>query len=187
VFDCVNEGSLNLGVCQELLDSDVLTDTPLVVITEKYTLDDKLAAFEIGCDDFFDTTINGEEACARITKSIFHQIANHQLKSRLELANQTAHTAMSDNSDLGANIQFLLAVHDCDNLDELGQLLFRTLGRYGLHCSLQMRSLMGDKDMEAHGMAKDLESQLLTQLAANGRYIDFGNRTIVNFDRVSLL
>src|SRR5690606_24079593 len=59
--------------------------------------------------------------------------------------------------------------------------------RYGLKCSLQMRSVMGDKNMEAHGMAKDLEAQLLAQMAESGRYIDFGKRTICNYDKVSLL
>jgi len=187
VFDCVKAGKMDLLYCQKLLEEECMVDTPLIVVAEENLLEDKLKALEIGCDDYLDTSMAGDEACARINKSIFNQIANQQLKSRLELANQTAHSAMSDNSDLGANIQFLLGVHDCDNVDELGQLFFRTLGRYGLHCSLQMRSIMGVKNMEAHGMAKDLESQMLTQLAGEGRYIDFGCRTIINYDRVSLL
>lgn len=187
VFDSVSSGVLDLDVCRTLLQAEEMANTPLLVLTEEYELADKLKALEIGCDDFIDTTVSGDEACARVTKSIFNQIANQQLKSRLDAANLTAHTALADNSDLGANIQFLLAVHDCDNLDQLGQQLFSTLQRYGLHCSLQMRSLLGDKNMEAHGMAKDLESQLLTQLADSDRFIDFGSRTIMNYDRVSLL
>jgi predicted transcriptional regulator len=43
------------------------------------------------------------------------------------------------------------------------------------------------KDMEANGMAKDLESQLLFQMKDGGRYIDFGRRTVVNYGQVSLL
>ncbi|SMF60230.1 Response regulators consisting of a CheY-like receiver domain and a winged-helix DNA-binding domain [Alteromonadaceae bacterium Bs31] len=187
VFDSVYGGKTDLDTCRILLQAEEMTSVPLIVLTQEYSLQDKLKAYEIGCDDFIDTSISPEEACARVTKSIYNQIATHQLKSRLDAASHTAHSAMADNSDLGANIQFLLAVHECDNLDQLGQQLFNTLQRYGLSCSLQMRSILGDKDMEAHGMAKDLESQLLAQLAEDGRYIDFGARTIVNYDRVSLL
>lgn len=187
VFDSITSGALDLEVCSELLRHEKMSKIPLVVLSETYSLPEKLKAFEIGCDDFIDTSITQDEACARVTKSVFNQIAQDQLSQRLDLANQTAFTAMADNSDLGANIQFLLSAHDCDNLDELGQQLFRTIQRYGLQCSLQMRSLVGVKNMEAHGMAKDLESQLLTLLADSNRYIDFGNRTIVNYDRVSLL
>ena len=187
VFDSIMSGTLDLEVCIELLRHEKMSKIPLVVLSETYSLPEKLKAFEIGCDDFIDASITHDEACARVTKSVFNQIAQNQLSQRLDVANQTAFLAMANNSDLGANIQFLLAVHDCDNLDDLGQQLFRTIQRYGLHCSLQMRSLIGVKNMEAHGMAKDLESQLLTQLADSKRYIDFGNRTIVNYDGVSLL
>lgn len=187
IYDAPHSEILNLENCAKLLQNDEMQGIPLIVLSHQYALQDKLKAFEIGCDDFIDATVSGDEACARVTKSIFNQIANQQLKSRLTQAHQTAHTAMADNSDLGANIQFLLAINDCDNLDELGQQFFATLRRYGLHCSLQMRSVMGDKNMEAHGMAKDLESQLLSQLADADRYIDFGTRTIVNYDKVSLL
>ncbi|WP_185232387.1 DNA-binding response regulator [Teredinibacter franksiae] len=187
VYDCIKVGVVDMRGCQQLLEPGVMADTPLVVMAESYEVEDKLRALEIGCDDFLDNSIFKEEACTRITKSIFNQIARRQLKSRLQDANQAAHTALTGASDLGANIQFLLAVHESDNLDQLGQQLFHTLSRYGLHCSLQMRSSLGTKNMEAHGMAKDLESQMLEQLANNGRYIDFGSRTIINFERVSLL
>lgn len=162
-------------------------DLPVIFIAQQYSLEDKLEAYQKGCDDIIDPSTNNDEACARITKSIFHRIANEQLNHRLLQATETARTAMVDNSDLGANIQFLLAAHESDNLDQLGQQLFSTLERYGLKCSLQMRSSLGIKNMEPHGMSKELESQLLYQLKDTDRYIDFGVRTICNYDRVSLL
>jgi hypothetical protein len=78
-------------------------------------------------------------------------------------------------------------VNRCDNLDQLGQMFFTTVEHYRLSCSLQMRSLYQTKNMEANGMAKDLESELLSQMRDAGRYIDFGRRTIVNYGQASLL
>ncbi len=187
VMDSVSKPDLGLRDCEALLQTEGIKGIPVILLTSQYTLQDKLKAFDLGCDDFIDGTTPGDEVCARVNKSVFHQIANDQLSQRLMQATETARTAMVDNSDLGANIQFLLQVHQCDNLDQLGQQFFATIDRYGLSCSLQMRSEMGVKDMEAHGMAKDLESQLLLQLKDKGRYVDFGKRTIVNYDRVSLL
>ncbi|MFT7561185.1 MAG: CheY-like chemotaxis protein [Flavobacteriales bacterium] len=187
VFDTCSSAEFNLPSVSQLLKMEETLNLPVVILTASGRLGDKLKAFELGCDDFIHSDTSGDETCARVTKSIFHRVASDQLASRLELANQTARTAMVDNSDLGANIQFLISVHDCDNLDQLGQLFFRTTERYGLKCSLQMRSEREIKNMEAHGMAKDLESQLLSQLKDSDRYIDFGTRTIVNYDRVSLL
>lgn len=187
VMDLINDSPIDLMSCQALLQQECMHTVPLVALTTDYSVNDKVKALEIGCDDLIDSKTTPDEVYARITKSIFHQIANSQLNQRLLLATETARNAMVDNSDLGANIQFLLQVQNCDNLDQLGQQFFATIQRYGLSCSLQMRSEMGKKDMEAHGMAKHLESQLLFQLKDSGRYVDFGPRTIVNYDRVSLL
>lgn len=188
VYDGLTDPSLDLPYCQEIATLLSPKGLPLLVLTNGVSPEEKLKAFEVGCDDLIDINVaTVDEINARITKSIFHRIANEQLQKRLELATETARNAMVDNSDLGANIQFLLAVNDCDNLDQVGQQFFSTIERYGLRCSLQMRSTLGIKDMEAHGMAKDLESQLLFQLKDSSRYIDFGVRTIVNYGRVSLL
>lgn len=187
VVDMIDKGQIDLSTCHTLLQQGYMHTVPLVVLTTAYSVKDKVKALEIGCDDLIDSKTTPDEVFARITKSIFHQIANSQLNQRLLLATETARNAMVDNSDLGANIQFLLQIQNCDNLDQLGQQFFASIQRYGLSCSLQMRSEMGKKDMEAHGMAKHLESQLLFQLKDSGRYVDFGPRTIVNYDRVSLL
>jgi len=188
VCDLTDIIPVDLSACEKLLNAeDVMRDLPLVVLSSSDELRDKLDAFELGVSDYLGPNIPVEEICARISKTIFHQIASEQLKDRLELANDTAFSVMSDNSDLGSNIQFLLGVNHCDNLDELGQLFFRALGNYKVTCSLQMRSLYEIKDMEANGMAKDLESQLLFQMKEGGRYIDFGRRTVVNYGQVSLL
>lgn len=187
VCDLSNTKPVDLSACEHLLGDEVMGDLPLVVLSSSNELSDKLAAFELGVSDYLGPDASVEEICARISKTIFHQVASEQLKDRLESANETAFTVMSDNSDLGSNIQFLLGVNHCDNLDQLGQLFFRTLGNYKVTCSLQMRSLYEIKDMEANGMAKDLESQLLFQMKDGGRYIDFGRRTVVNYGQVSLL
>lgn len=187
LWDAIYEETMDLEACKVFLSHERMQKVPLVLLTASTDVKVKVKAFEYGCDDFIENSVSSDEVCARINKSIFHQIANSQLSQRLDQANEAARHAMVDNSDLGANIQFLLQVHDCDNLDQLGQQFFATVKRYGLICSIQMRSEMGDKNMEAHGMAKDLESQLLLQLKDKGRYVDFGHRTIVNYDRVSLL
>ncbi len=188
IVDLNGQTPLNLDVCKQLTESGTeVAALPLVVLSPSLALNDKLRAFDVGCDDYIEPGICAEEITARINKAIFHRIASKQLKDRLELANATAYSVMSDNSDLGANIQFLLEINHCDNIDQLGQLFFRLMGRYGLSVSLQMRSLYGVKNMEANGMAKDLESQLLWQMKDSGRYVDFGRRTLMNYGRCSLL
>lgn len=192
LYDCVfvDFGDLKILPFESL--SSLVEDLnnrsiPVMCLSDQDSLANKLKAYEVGCDDYLSYSLNAEEMCARINKSLFNHIANRQLQSRLEDASSTAFSVMSDNSDLGANQRFLLGVNDCSSLDELGMLLFSILEHYGLSCSLQMRSQYGIKNMEANGMARDLESQLLLQMKDGGRYIDFGRRSILNYGTTSLL
>lgn len=174
---------------EELRDA---TDTnqkplPVVLVGGEISLEQKLQLFNVGCDDYLAEGTPASEVIARLNKAIFHRIANEQLFSQLKVANEMAFMAMSDTSDLGINIQFLLESANCSNLDELGQLLFQSLKSYGLNGSLQMRGKYEVKNMEANGLAKDLEAQLLTELKDSGRYYDFGARTVMNYDQVSVL
>lgn len=173
--------------CEKLRDISDLESASLIIYCPDGIQVDSMTAFNTGVDDIIEASMGEGELKARLQKEVFHKIANEQLKSRLRQANDMAFSAMSDTSDLGANVQFLLHCHECENLDELAQLLFRSLVNYQIHCSLQIRSNFELKNVEENGLAKDLESRLLWELKDDGRYIDFGRRCIINYGCVSLL
>lgn len=174
-------------LCKQAVSQLADDDVPVLIYTSSKTSLNTLSIFDAGVADILDDSMDPEDLLARVSKSVFHTIANRQLKSRLQQANEMAFSAMSDTSDLGVNIQFLIHCHECDNLDELGMLLFRTLTHYQLNCSLQIRSQFDTKNMEPNGLAKDLEARLLWELKDNGRYVDFGRRCVMNYGQLSLL
>lgn len=163
------------------------TGTPVIFVTASENNEERLAAYDCGADDYLLIDDLVAELNGRLERIIINKIANDQLKKQLAQANEMAFIAMSDTSDLGVNIQFLLEVNNCSNLDELGMRLFQALQSYGINCSLQMRSQFAVKNMEANGMAKSLESQLLSEMKDQGRYVDFGKRSVMNYESVSLL
>lgn len=175
------------STCSVLTEHEAIKDTPVLIYSKALDLQDRLRCFEAGCHDIIAYDIADEELKALLLKAVYSKIANDQLKGQLQQANEMAFIAMSDTSDLGVNLRFLIESVSCNNLDELGMLLFQATRSYGIHCSLQMRSRYGTKNMEENGMVKNLESQLLDQLKDAGRYYDFGKRTVSNCGRVSLL
>ncbi|OUS24844.1 hypothetical protein A9Q99_23200 [Gammaproteobacteria bacterium 45_16_T64] len=187
IFFVAGDGAECPSECARIRDVSVLEGTSLVVYCPDKVVVDSIVAFNAGVDDIVDASMADVDIAARLQKEIFHRIANEQLKSRLRQANDMVFSAMSDTSDLGANVQFLLHCHECENLDELVQLLFRSLLNYQIKCSLQIRSDFEIKNVEENGLSKDLESRLLWELKDDGRYIDFGRRCIINYGCVSLL
>ncbi len=187
VLDKEADGTGAQAQVRALKHHPVISPLPVVVLaTEERDLESRLAFYNAGCDDHIQFG-NGAELQVRLMKAIFNRIANEQLKQQLDKANEMAFIAMSDTSDLGVNIQFLLDINQCENLDQAGMRLFQALKSYNISSSLQIRSRFGEKNMEANGMAKDLESTLLRECSEMGRYVDFGKRSIMNYGRVSLL
>ena len=176
-----------LGICRALKASPLYEDLPVLLYAKADADINTLAIYDAGVDDVVSSALPETQLVARLNKAVFHVIANRQLKSRLQQANEMAFSAMSDSSDLGVNIQFLVHCHECNNLDELGMLLFRSLGHYQITCSLQIRSAFEVKNQEETGLAKDLEARLLSELKDAGRYVDFGRRCVMNYGQVSLL
>ena len=185
VSEAQPEGFIELT--QQVNSIAALEDVPIIVYSAAAAELDTMALFDAGVSDIVDNAMSSQDLSARLNKAVFHTIANRQLKSRLKQANDMAFSAMSDTSDLGVNVQFLIHCHDCNNIDELGMLMFSTLSHYQIHCSLQIRSKFEVKNMEENGLAKDLEARLLWELKDNGRYVDFGKRCVMNYGQISLL
>ncbi len=170
--------------CKEIKES---FQVPVIFVSSVDNNEERLAAYDCGADDYLGIDDLKAELHGRLERIVMNKIANDQLKMQLAQANEMAFIAMSDTSDLGVNIQFLLDVSRCNNLDELGMRLFQALKSYGISCSLQLRGQVAVKNMEATGMAKPLESKLLSEMKDQGRYVDFAHRSVMNYESVSLL
>ena len=187
LFDLTQASVVDLEQVSAIKNADSAEQIPLAVIHGASLKDQRLNAFQLGCDDFIDESTDAAELAVRCEKLIFNKIANEQLQARVQQANEMAFIAMSDTSDLGVNIQFLIDANQCNNLDELGMRLLQAVNNYGIKASLQLRGEFEIKNMEPSGLAKDLESALLWELKDDGRYVDFGRRSVMNYEQVSLL
>lgn len=168
-------------------NAELFSELSVALIIEDLSLDKRLKACELGADDCISHLVEHDDLVSRVQNTIFNAIANKQLKDNLHVVSSYAMTAMSKADDLSINIRFFIESFHCENLDHLGQLLFKTLTYYGLNCSLQMRSKFYVKNMEANGMERTMESKLLAGMKDCGSLYEFGCRSVVNEGAVSLL
>ncbi|MFT5593118.1 MAG: CheY-like chemotaxis protein [Oceanicoccus sp.] len=187
ILDFTQSGPEALEIIKRIRSKEGLDQVPIIVLQGASLQRSSIQAFEMGCDDIIDVDTNEDELALRCEKLIFNKIASDQLQAQVKQATELAFIAMSDTSDLGINIQFLLEVHQCSNLDELGMRLLQAVNAYGLKASVQLRSEIGTKNMDASGMVRELESKLMWELQHDGRYIDFGKRSVMNYEHVSVL
>ncbi|WP_163832535.1 response regulator [Spartinivicinus ruber] len=175
-----------LTLCQQLYEFDQANNISVVLVSDCQELDFKVKALEMGCHDLIASSVSDQELNARITKEIYHSIASRQLKKRLQLK-RPEFTADRQKYLLKEVVRFSVEAVHAANIDELSQQVFKTMRAFNLECSLQLRCQHSVKNMEAHGMAKALESQLLDQLRGMGDRYQFGKKCIFNYGNVSLL
>ena len=161
--------------------------TPIVVAELEGRTLDPIQVFDAGCSDIVDRNMPFNELLGRVDKLVFHARAEQVLRKTADDARKVTMSVMTESSNLGLTVQYLIDSNFCDNVDELGMQLFQSLKHYNLRCSLQLRSHFKVKNMEETGMEKELEARLLTELQHKGRYVDFGKRCVVNYGQVSLL
>ena len=182
-----DEESEVVRACERLSNEAALQHTPLVVAELEGRPLNAVRIFEAGCSDIVDSSMSPKELEARVEKLIFQARAEAELRRCADNARKVTMSVMTESSNLGLTVQFLIDSNFCDNVDELGMQLFQSLKHYNLHFSLQLRSHFRLKNMEETGMEKELESRLLTELQNRGRYVEFGKRCVVNYGQVSLL
>jgi hypothetical protein len=78
------------------------------MLIDDLSLDGRLKACELGADYCISNYIDHDYLVTRLQSTIYNAIANRQLKEQLKAASDVAMAAMSNTSDMGANIQFLL-------------------------------------------------------------------------------
>lgn len=183
---CQASSQQDLDVIRQIKGAE-LDDIPVIALYGPVLSGSKIKAFELGVDDFISCDVDMSEFAVRCEKLIFSKIANDQLKEQIKYATEMAFIAMSDTSDLGVNIQFMLDANSCTNLDELGMRLLQAIQSYGLKATIQLRGEFDVKNMEGNGMVREMEAALLWELKDGGRYVDFSKRSVMNYEQVSIL
>ena len=113
-------------------------------------------------------------------------IQNQMLEQQLKEASDIALLSMSASSQLGEIIRFLEKSYACSEFEELGDLLNECLEMMGVSgCGVitvgDKAVYFGDKDRER------VWGRLLKQMQSEGRFIDLEDRTITNFDSISVM
>ncbi|TQV84168.1 response regulator [Exilibacterium tricleocarpae] len=171
--------------CRKLRENHALNHVPIVFLSAKTDVDDKLKGYDAGGDHYIAKPCDFDELNIIIDKAI------RQRKSWQEELSNTfslARTAMSNSGELGTVVQFYEESFQCCDLHSLACALLSACEVYGLDCCTQIRGSREIVSLATGGQAcKSIEEELMCELIGKKRILAFGHRTTFNFDKVSLL
>lgn len=111
----------------------------------------------------------------------------HHLRQQLNEASDIAMLSMSASSQLGEIIRFLEKSYECSDYASLGELLNQTLERLGVAGCGLIESEDGNRVYFGSEDRRDSWQRLMEEMRDKGRFVDLENRTITNFETISVM
>jgi CheY-like chemotaxis protein len=146
-----------------------------------------MQGYEVGADDYIVKPFEPEHLVARLNVLFKYREQRKELMAQYEMAKKTAYLAMTGNSELGIAMQFLEKSYAYTDFEQLARGVFDTTDRLQLDCSLMITTEEGPLWFSSEGSIKPLEMEIIEMADKTTRFFDFGSRTIVNYQDISLL
>ena len=175
-------------VCSALKADPQLRDIPIIFVSSKVTLEEKIAGFKLGADDYVVKPCDAELLSLKVDRSSTLYRDKKALDEKAVGAQMLAFEAMNSNADLGRSLRFAERTYSIPNLGKLAEGLFQTMTDFGLDTSVMFITPSGPEfyAQNQHELSP-LEKDMFLAIHQQGRFIDFGCRTFCNFTLVSLL
>lgn len=187
LLDIMMPGIDGYAVCAKIKADPATRDIPVIFVSGKDSLEDRIKGYEAGADDYFVKPFDHDELILKVKKILQKQAERTQLATQASDATAIAMRTMTEVGNMGVILRFYEASFGAHDEGALIAHLFEATMAFGWNCSAQVRGPSVTLDATDSGVMSPLEQSLLMRAAGRGRFVDFKQRSIINFDHISLL
>jgi DNA-binding response OmpR family regulator len=189
LLDIMLPGIDGYEVCKTIKADADYQDVPIVMLSAKTSLDDRLKGYEMGADDYMTKPFDHDELVVKIKNLISYKKSLRSLNQQASNASNIAMQAMTVSSELGQILQFMQSSFAIKDMEGLIKEVLSVTEKFDLKVCIQVQTGNSDASLTMcdTGVVTPLEESILTQAKIKGRIFDFRNRTIINYPNISLL
>ena len=175
--------------CRELKKNSNTSHIPVIFVSARGTLEDKIKAYEAGGHEYITKPFNHSELEVKIEQSI--KTVNQPVtvtKQATDSAKNITPAAIGNNAaDTEIITQFLISCCDTTSLDDLEELLLKSCQDLNLNSVLQFRSKIGKNRFATKNDVSPLEQSLFEQAINREHFFDFNEKMIITYPHISIL
>lgn len=173
--------------CRQIKDDPALSTIPVTFISSNDTIEARLQGYDAGGEDFIVKPFEPEEVLRKVR--VAQQIVQNQraLAEQAEAAEQLSSLALASMDESGIVLQFMSKLIGWSDEEEIAAGLLELMQRYGLTGVVQTRVAQRALTLSAAGTNLPLETSVMDHVRGMGRIFEFGNRSVHNFERVTLM
>ena len=167
--------------CRELKKDEKTRNIPIIFVSARGSLEDKIKAYDAGGYDYIIKPFNHSELEIRIEDTI------NSVKQYDKTLDDKATSAVHHHEEAEIIIQFLSACCADTSVDNLGELLINFCRDLELNCVVQFKHGSTISNFSTKSQISPLEKSLFEQTSSMERFFDFDSKTIISYPHVSLL
>jgi DNA-binding response OmpR family regulator len=188
LLDVEMPGQNGFEVCDVLKRDKNTADIPVIFLSGRSTVRERILGFEVGADDYLTKPCSQEVLTAKLQKiiEVYHQ--RNQLREQVKNVEHTALEAMATSFELGKAVRFVEKSYSYSTVERLGAALLEIVESLDLSACIRLNSRFSTLYLATGGnTVKPLEQDLITMLHTEQRFVDFGCRSQINYPGVALL
>ena len=188
LLDVEMPGMNGYEVCENIKSNPDTADIPVIFLSARGELRDRMLGFEAGADDYIVKPFQPEDLKAKINVLIQYRLRHKEIAKQVDEARKTAFIAISSTSDLGQAITFIEKSHTVSNFEQLINAFFCVTQSMDLKCTVMIKTPAENLFYSStHNSVSPIESELVEKLSVEKRFFDFGCRTQINYPNIALL
>ena len=187
LLDVNMPGLSGLEVCQKLRENPDSLNVPVIFVSALASPEERIQGYEAGGDDYLTKPIVKAELFQKI-KLLFVQQENLiTLKQNSDETMDAFMTSLNSSGELGVVVNFMQQSFVCQTMEELIQSVFNALTEFGLVGSILTLAFEQPCYYFSDNKDRPLEKDVLLFLSDKDKIFSFGERTIFNSNKLTLL
>jgi CheY-like chemotaxis protein len=186
LLDIIMPGIDGYEVASRIVNHEEHKNIHIIFVSAKDTLEDRIKGYAYGASDYFVKPFQKNELLIKIDKFINFVESVNSIDENAKNATEIAMKAMTNASEIGLILRFLQESFLIDSLQDLALRLLETTTNLGLECTVQLRRDNEVLTITEQGVFSPLEETILTKAKDKGRIYDIKDKTLVNYETVSL-
>ena len=173
--------------CRQLKDDPATQAIPVIFVSGRDTIEDRLAGYDAGGEDFIVKPFDPQELLRKIRVASQIRADKKNLVEQMESTEQLANLALASMDEGGLVLQFMSKLIGWETDSEIAEGLLDLMRRYGLTGAVQTRIGTRHYTLSAEGANLPLEVSIINHVRSMERIFEFRNRAVYAYDRVTIM
>ena len=169
------------------LIKEMQPDLPVMFVSGHDSPEARLEGYDAGGDDFVVKPFANAELLNKV-KVFQRKLAKEQsLADQIAMSEQLSSLALASMDESGLVLQLLSKAIACETPEELSEAILHLMRGYRRNGAVQLRCAGGEVNRCSDGGSSPLEISVLDHVRTLGRMFEFKTRSVINFDRVTIM